>query len=598
MEAQGGARVPARLRRIVPVAIAVAAFVLGVVGYLQADTPTTTAIYDTFLLFALNYAPPNSNTLPVALDVARFLAPVVTLLAAAALGARLFRDEYDRITARFRRRQHVIVCGLGYVGSTTVQLLRRSARPVVAVERDSACATIPLARSGRVPVVVGDARAPHTLERAGLARATSVIWTAGDLVDGQNVATKTVADVLRRTRQRQRRRRPVDDVGRPPVCLVRVRDLGLCELLRREVLRRPLEEGDPDTDYFNEWENTAQRLLWDVLRGYKVTDGHVDIWLVGAGPLAEALMVQAVRNWWGLATPRPGSRLAIHLFDDGATAQRDRFAAAWPQAAEDCDLCVHDGPAELVLTYAHMRGNRPADAAFVLLESQDNALELAARLGDSEVAQRVAVAIPDSAAGSLRDGRFETFESLVVFDPVGFGLDTDILLLDTYELLARMIHERYLEKRLGDTGELEPDPDPDEVRHEWTELQPLWRNSNRAAARFVMQNLSESGFDIVRRATEETHFTGFGAETEKMAEREHERWVRFMIAQGFRYAPGPRNLANRTNPDLRPWTEIDQGSQDYTCEAVNDYPRLLAQLGYQVGRKNDDADDAEGARPG
>ena len=164
MEALGGPGVSARPSRgtIVAIVIGVVAFTLGVVGYLRAGgVSAATAVYDTLLLFTLNFVPPpgSGQSIPVALEIARFLAPVVTLLAAVGLAARLFRDEFDRMTARHRARGHVIVCGLGHVGSTAVALLRAHGHRVVAIERDRDNADHPddpLTRRAR-----GGGRCPH-----------------------------------------------------------------------------------------------------------------------------------------------------------------------------------------------------------------------------------------------------------------------------------------------------------------------------------------------------------------------------------------------------------------------------------------------------
>ncbi len=429
MEALGSPGVSARPSRGLAVAIVVGvvAFTLGVVGYLEAGGfSVATSVYNTLLLFTLNFVPPpdSGQSLPIALEIARFLAPVVTLLAAVGLAARLFRDEFDMITTRHRVRGHVIVCGLGHVGSTAVALLRAHGHRVVAIERDSLCPTIRAARSLRVPVIMGDARSAVTLKRAGIARASSLIWSIGDFVDGQTVVNSAV-EVLRDPSPRHRN----DD--RPPSCLVRVRDLGLCELLRRDLLvGHGLGATDPDVDFFNEWENTSQRLLWNVMRGYALSDDDVDLWILGGGPLAEALAVQSVRNWWGLPAPRRQTRLTIHLFDDDASGQRDRFAAVWPEAAASCTILAHDGPPELALAYGRNPDTRPADAAFVLVDGRDRTLELGLRLSETRCTARVAVAVTGSSGEDLPT------EDVTVFDPVNFGLDSDILLLDSYDQLA------------------------------------------------------------------------------------------------------------------------------------------------------------------
>ena len=144
--------------------------------------------------------------------------------------------------------------------------------------------------------------------------------------------------------------------------------------------------------------------------------------------------------------------------------------------------------------YGRAPDSRRADAAFVLVDGRDRTLELGLRLSETRCSERVAIAV----TGSTGD---DAFADVTVFDPVNFGLDSDILLLDTYDQLARMIHEHYLESRLSPDGAIAPTPDPFHPGHEWTALDPFWRESNRDAARFVVPNLLQSGYDIRRRSS-------------------------------------------------------------------------------------------------
>jgi hypothetical protein len=429
----------------------------------------------------------------------------------------------------------------------------------------------------------------RTLERAGIGSASLLIWTTGGFAVGSDVATSVVAALRGDDATRRGVPRRVDD--RPPACLVRVRDLGLCELLRRAVLAASAGDHEappggtpsgpppgPDIDYFNEWENTAQRLVWDLLRGYAATPGDVDLWVVGSGPLAEALIVQSVRTWRGLDPGRADARLAIHVFNDDAGDQRDRFAAAWPEAARACDLCAHEGPPELVLAHARRLDVRPADATFILVDGRDHALELGLRLREIEASAPIAVAVPDSWQQAPDVGG-----DLLVFDPVAAGLDSDVLFLDTYASLARMGHERYLNRYGIVTSE-----DAKGANREWDDLEPVWRESNRDSARFVVPNLMMSAFDIEVPTESPIHVEEFADdETDAMAAREHDRWRAFMTARGWSYGAA-RDDDRRTNPDLRPWDEVSDGAKNYTRAVIRDYPRLLAQLGYEVWRAGDE----------
>jgi voltage-gated potassium channel Kch len=73
-----------------------------------------------------------------------------------------------------RLRGHVVICGLGQVGVAIARDLRRRDIPVVAVD-PSACDDEHRELNLRCPLIVGDAKTPSVLARAGIARARAVI---------------------------------------------------------------------------------------------------------------------------------------------------------------------------------------------------------------------------------------------------------------------------------------------------------------------------------------------------------------------------------------------------------------------------------------
>jgi hypothetical protein len=565
------------------IVIAVTAFVLGFIGYVE-HLPVPTAVYDTLGLFTLSFTvPPGAwvGGLPIVLEIARFLAPVVTVLAVGGIALRLFRDEADVVRAR-RARGHVVVCGLGQVGSIATQFLRERGHRVVAVERDALRPEILAARAHGIPVVIGDATSPRVQTRAGLVRASRLVWSGPEWALGQSVANSWKTRIANSRTAGSSSRTGLASV---PACLVEVGDLALCNELRRQAL-----EDDSatfremlDVDYFNLAENAAQRLLWNVTRGY-ATVGAGDpftLWILGGGSLAEALVVQAARNWWGART-RPD--LSVHLFGRGAGELEDRISLTWPEVGTACRLVAHPGPEEAAAaTRADTAQDDQPRGAFVLVDERDRAMQLAFRLHRETAIAAIAVAATGGGEERADDPR------LLRFDPTSYGLESDVLLFDTYELLARMIHEQYtLARALNDDGSLDRTADRYATQREWSELEPRWQASNRDAARFVVSNLKQSGFEISR-LTPPTSPTNpllnpvDDVHVEKIAEREHDRWYRFMHANGYRQAPVRADSERGgTRPNLLPWSEASDEDRDYTRVQVRNYPRLLAQLGFHI----------------
>jgi Trk K+ transport system NAD-binding subunit len=90
----------------------------------------------------------------------------------------------ERMASRMHRRAarmqgHVIVAGLGTIGYRICRLLHQLGIPVVAIDRDPDSRFVGAA-SAHGPVVIGDARLPEDLARAGVARAACLLAVTGD----------------------------------------------------------------------------------------------------------------------------------------------------------------------------------------------------------------------------------------------------------------------------------------------------------------------------------------------------------------------------------------------------------------------------------
>jgi Trk K+ transport system NAD-binding subunit len=105
------------------------------------------------------------------------------------------RREAWQIALAATYHDHVIVCGLGRVGMRTVQQLLDAGHEPVVIEADWNSEFVVQAVNDKVPVVIGDAREPLTLRRAGLMRARAIISAIND--DLLNVEISLTARTLR-----------------------------------------------------------------------------------------------------------------------------------------------------------------------------------------------------------------------------------------------------------------------------------------------------------------------------------------------------------------------------------------------------------------
>ncbi|MDT7760976.1 MAG: hypothetical protein QOC63_396, partial [Mycobacterium sp.] len=223
----------------------IVAFVLGVIGYhdwltsLHQHDPNVPApswfdvVFDSFALFVLGAA--QGTAMPIILEIARLLAPLVVGSAALIALYSLSRDRLQRIKIP-RMRGHVVVCGLGQVGSEFLRQLRQP--KVVVIEADPANPNIELCRSLKIPVIVGDAQREQTLRSAGVERAARLFALGpSDAVNAEIVA---VAQGL-----------AIGGSGATLHCLARIGDPELCALLRIQEDNLAHDPRSSSLEFFN-----------------------------------------------------------------------------------------------------------------------------------------------------------------------------------------------------------------------------------------------------------------------------------------------------------------------------------------------------------
>ena len=113
-----------------------------------------------------------------AMFVAVFFAMLTNMIVSRRLEESLGRQRITGLSG------HVIVIGLGTVGTRVIQRLVAAGRDVVAVDKDESNRRLGPIRALGVPVIIADATLPQTLEAASLPNAAAVaVVTSDDLAN-------------------------------------------------------------------------------------------------------------------------------------------------------------------------------------------------------------------------------------------------------------------------------------------------------------------------------------------------------------------------------------------------------------------------------
>nr|WP_263166817.1 NAD-binding protein [Streptomyces sp. SCSIO ZS0520] len=152
---------------------------LGVAGWLTTGEHPLHAAYLS-LLDLLAIGDPADGE-PVSRQILQLLSGFVGLLllpvlvAAVLEGLGTFRTAYALRRPPRGLSGHVVLLGLGKIGSRVLQRLRELDIPVVCVEEDPEARGVPLARRLRVPTVLGDVTEEGVLEAAKVHRAAALL---------------------------------------------------------------------------------------------------------------------------------------------------------------------------------------------------------------------------------------------------------------------------------------------------------------------------------------------------------------------------------------------------------------------------------------
>lgn len=147
---------------------AVLSLILGVIGYLVTPPPDgpfslLNAVYYTLALFVLEMPLSQNVQLPIALNVARFLAPALTLYALLKATMLILVNLHES-WYRQRLRDHRIVCGLGQRGRFLAVSEGKSKERVVAIDSNPHPELKAICESHEISLIPGNAAEPSILQ--------------------------------------------------------------------------------------------------------------------------------------------------------------------------------------------------------------------------------------------------------------------------------------------------------------------------------------------------------------------------------------------------------------------------------------------------
>jgi Trk K+ transport system NAD-binding subunit len=555
------ARLLADYRWHVLAGLGVVALVLGNIGFWQlwkVHPEPSDIVFWSFKLFTAST--PTDDHLPVTLDIARFLAPLVAGFAGLSGLASLFRDRVHQMRIPLMRG-HVVVCGLGDVGSAFLHHLREAGDRVVVIDSDAANPNMQLCHGWGVPVIVGDAQQERTLQAAGVRRAARLLALCP--YDAVNTEIVAVASLLAGGRS-----------GHVLTCLAQIGDPELCALLRI----REAERADAASalDFFNTDEIGARLLLDE----FPVDIGRdrPHILIAGLDALGAWVVYHAARDWYERRADDT-TPLVVTVVDNQADHQVQLLLGHYPALEEVCSfITLSASVSKIHRLRAHYAdaGAPPLARAYVTAENDEQAVELALQLRhelDAAIPLVVALARGRGVARLLDEAGSAGVPDIDVFLTLERTCTVELTRGGSYEAIAHAIHRRWCAEQLA-SGKPAP---------AWSELDESRKDSNRSQARHIGVKLRSIGCDLAPlRDWDASEFVFGTDEVETLAVGEHDRWMAERLADGW--SLGEKDIENKKTPYLVPFADLPDDVAEYDRVFVREIPALLASAGLQVIR--------------
>jgi len=509
------------------------------------------------------------------LELARLLAPAVAAYAAVIALSVIFREQLQLLRARFSKN-HVVICGLGRKGVLLAQKFRERRNRVVVIELDKENELLEHCRDYGALVIIGNATSQETLRKARVHKAKHLISVCGD--DGIN------AEVAVNARELVRRRK-----GKVLTCIVHIVDPHLYHLLEEQ----EIETGGTENfrlQFFNIFYSGAQSWLKDYspftdTEGAPVPSPH--LLLVGVGRMGESLAARSAKNWHDLS-PKPSKKIRITLIDRKAELKKESLWLQYPRLKSVCNLISREIDIESLdfqrADFLFEKDRRcKMTSVFICLDNDSFGLSAALALHQHIKEHKIPVVVRmvrDAGLATLfrkEDKGDENYKTLRAFGLLDRTCQPEQVLAGINEIIAQAIHKDYIrrQEKKGKTPV------------SWDELPEDLKESNRQQADHIGEKLKEMGFGIEPLTDwNEKLFEFTAEEIEKMAKKEHERWVLERKRSGWK--KGPKNTKKKRSPYLVPWEKLDEIDKDIKEEdraPVRNLPIYLAKADFKIYRR-------------
>lgn len=597
-------------------ALAVLAFALGCLGFSEVLTFTEAGgehtrwdiVYSAFRMFIFE-APDTSAGWPLYLQVARALAPMVVLYAAAKAVWNMVEEEVALYALLARKRRFVVVCGIGETGYRIARdYCLNSDKKVVVIDNDPLNPMAAELTSLGAIHLRGNAMDSLVLAKARVIYAKELFLCTSD--DKANIAiAKAVERLTRRLPGREvsrlediaRRREPSVGGEAPDTalrCFLSIDSPDIYEVFGAHSFFE-INSARFAIRLFNRRETMARNIfrLCAPDLYYRPTDTDSDpvhILFIGFEPLIRELILQTALTAHYLDFRLPRVTVICQARQKDSV---DRFRHRHPHLAETVVInFVYADPMTLgVDQWLAMQGESRFSVCYVSLKRDVESILSARRLNRlrrhnglpplnfvtclNQQNYLAEIIDDDFEAISVDKSAIPEHEPIEYFECLDETISIDVVVNEALDVLARTLHNEYVQAQLaaGVDQAINASVIP------WSQLPAHKKKANQHAAGHIDVKLRIAGCVASDADADapEAQFPPDNETLELLAQLEHRRWMADKHLAGYSYGE-VRDEDRLLHPDLVPWEQLSEADREKDRANIRQVPHLLALQGLKI----------------
>jgi len=516
------------------------------------------------------------------LEFARFVAPILTI-SAFALVMVIVLERLQKIRLLLMN-DHIIICGLGYLGLEIARYYKKNEKMVIVVEKNKDNPNIQIIRELGIPIIIGDATLEKILNRVHLKKARDIYLVTGKDNINAEIAVKCTE---------------IKKAGNKSLWAhIHFENKDLWKAFgvyssHSIVSSKSDESSLMQMEFFNLYYIAGFCILneFEPFTMDDIRSDSANILIIGLGRLGENILSRIVKKWE--KANDEVKKIRITCIDINAEEKKAALYFKYGEMLEKwCDLSF----VRLDLTSHEFRqfiseNSQKFSKIYICLHNSSISALTALRLVHDPLYENTEIIV----RATYDDGITRIFKHLKQRNSLGniniFPIVSSTCCMDMIihwvntleepyvrEKIAQALHENYRKTQFKKGEKQKTDP----ALKPWDLLQEDLKDSNRKQADHIREHFKKYNIGLTLSPTKpEPLFRFSPSEIEILAKAEHERWIKEKMDAGWKLGP-KRDYEKKESPYLIPYKDLPEEIKELDREPFRRIPEIISEFDLKI----------------